>query len=234
MSTPSKIGTQSERDHRTPQKRPTKSISGKATALTSLQLNEKENIMHNNNATTDETASTTSGADSIVDVLVENSSEENVHDVTHVHRRRSGRVPSPTKKFLSGDFIVETVGGSGGKRKDNQRKRVSKNNEITDDEENEEEHDDDIGSEYEAIKPKGDELQLIQEDAEVAGKIMFGFNTPKKKGAMALAVMNTPKTPATPKTPGRLGKTPDGKKARKSSLDPKTPSRVRSKVKSRK
>ncbi|XP_061400898.1 origin recognition complex subunit 2 [Musca vetustissima] len=233
MSTPTKAIAQSENDHRTPQK----SCSGKSTKTTpstSKSLKAVENIMHH---TTDETVSSsgTEGGESIIDVLVENSSEENVHDVRHV--RRSGRVPSPTKKFLSGDFVVEQIPGSGGKHKEAERKRRTKNDEVTDDD------DEDGGVEQEEIenvpydqapKAKSADIQLLLDEGDVEGKAMFGFNTPKKKGAMALAAMNTPKglaTPKTPKTPGRLGKTPDAKKSRKSTLEPKTPSRVRSKVK---
>ncbi|XP_013105861.2 origin recognition complex subunit 2 [Stomoxys calcitrans] len=221
MSTPTKSGIRrKEKDYKTPQKK------------SSTSLKAVENIMHNN--TTDETGST-SGAESIAEAAAVNSSEENVPDVSHA-RRRSGRVPSPTKKFLSGDYVVDTISGIT-KRKDSDRKRGARPNEITDDDDDDDEEggedfSSDIGT---AVKPKEDELQLLQEDVDVAGKMMFGFNTPKKKGAMALAAMNTPKTPATPKTPktpGRLGKTPDGKKARKSTSEPKTPSRVRNKVKS--
>ncbi|XP_075145642.1 origin recognition complex subunit 2 [Haematobia irritans] len=209
MSTPTKSGIRNEKDYKTPQKR-----------VPSSNLKAVENLMHNTNTTT------TDDDESVVEVLVGNSSEENVPEPEQ--RRRSGRISSPTKKFLSGDYVVDTITG-----KKIDRKRTAKNNDFTDNDEDEEDDNDSSSVDGAVIKPKADELALLQEEVDVAGKMMFGFNTPKKKGAMVLAAMNTktPATPKTPKTPGRVGKTPDGKRARKSTLEPKTPSRVRSKVK---
>ncbi|EDW16888.1 origin recognition complex subunit 2 [Drosophila mojavensis] len=125
--------------------------------------------------------------------------------------RRSTRRPSPTKKYK------EYKAKSGGQRDINYAEDESQSEE--DDEEN-------MG----AAKPNSRDLQLIQADYNVAGTSLFGFNTPKKRDAMALAALNaTPSTPKTPKTP-RLGvKTPDTK--RKKADQPKTPAHVRTRVK---
>lgn len=127
--------------------------------------------------------------------------------------RRSTRRPSPTKKYK------EYKAKSGGQRDINYAEDESQSEE--DDEEN-------MG----AAKPNSRDLQLIQADYNVAGTSLFGFNTPKKRDAMALAALNaTPSTPKTPKTP-RLGvKTPDTK--RKKADQPKTPAHVRTRVKQR-
>ncbi|XP_060648839.1 origin recognition complex subunit 2 [Drosophila nasuta] len=132
--------------------------------------------------------------------------------------RRSARKPSPTKKYQA--FKDATAG-----------ERI-----VVNYVEASEEEDEELQSENEEVdvvgapKPNARDLQLIQSDYNVSGTSMFGFNTPKKRDAMALAALNaTPCTPKTPKTP-RLGvKTPDTK--RKKADHPKTPSHVRTRVK---
>lgn len=210
-----------EQEYRTPKKHE----STKAKTPKSKGLKAVENLMQHDNTT--ESSETNSMAEEPVEVLVEDPDDENVLD-TSKGRRRSGRIPSPTKKYT--DFIVDSGGGKRGSN----RKRNAQRDEVTDEEEEAEEDADFVVDV--AAKPKAGDLQLLEEEDELGGKVMFGFNTPKKKGGMALAAMNTPKTPATPKTPktpGRLGKTPDGKRSKKS-LEPKTPARVRNKVKNRK
>lgn len=129
--------------------------------------------------------------------------------------RRSTRRPSPTKKYK------EYKAKSGGQRVVNY---------VEDESQSEE--DDEEAENMGAAKPNSRDLQLIQTDYNVAGTSLFGFNTPKKRDAMALAALNaTPSTPKTPKTP-RLGlKTPDTK--RKKADQPKTPAHVRTRVKQR-
>ena len=173
-----------------------------------------------------------SEGDEPVLVLVEDSDDGNTLNAAE-GRRRSSRVPSPNKRYANSDFVVDApiVRSSSSNRKRNSRRNNEA--EVTDEEDD---TDTDFGGEGEITKPKAGDLQLLQDEVGLAGKVMFGFNTPKKKGGMALAAMNTPKTPATPKTPktpGRLGKTPDNKRVKKS-LEPKTPSHVRHKVKNRK
>ncbi|XP_023171405.2 origin recognition complex subunit 2 [Drosophila hydei] len=126
--------------------------------------------------------------------------------------RRSTRRPSPTKKYK------EYRDKSGGQRVVNYAEEESQSEEDEDEE--------NVG----AAKPNTRDIQLIQADYNVAGTSLFGFNTPKKRDAMALAALNaTPCTPKTPKTP-RLGlKTPDTK--RKKADQPKTPAHVRTRVK---
>ncbi|KAH8402800.1 hypothetical protein KR215_011185 [Drosophila sulfurigaster] len=132
--------------------------------------------------------------------------------------RRSARKPSPTKKYQA--FKDASAG-----------ERI-----VVNYVEASEEEDEELQSENEEVdvvgapKPNARDLQLIQSDYNVSGTSMFGFNTPKKRDAMALAALNaTPCTPKTPKTP-RLGvKTPDTK--RKKADHPKTPSHVRTRVK---
>lgn len=128
--------------------------------------------------------------------------------------RRSTRRPSPTKKYK------EYRDKSGGQRVVNYAEEESQSEEDEDEE--------NVG----AAKPNTRDIQLIQADYNVAGTSLFGFNTPKKRDAMALAALNaTPCTPKTPKTP-RLGlKTPDTK--RKKADQPKTPAHVRTRVKQR-
>lgn len=136
--------------------------------------------------------------------------------------RRSGRKPSPTKKYQA--FKNEAL-----------KQHVVVNYvECSDEDELQSDDDEDIAEPHVAgPKPNARDLQLIQADYNVAGTSLFGFNTPKKRDAMAMAALNatpcTPKTPKTPKTP-RLGvKTPDTK--RKKTDHPKTPSHVRTRVK---
>ncbi|KAL9871717.1 origin recognition complex subunit 2 isoform 1-T11 [Glossina fuscipes fuscipes] len=88
--------------------------------------------------------------------------------------------------------------------------------------------------------PRLDDLELLEEEVGVSGKVLFGFNTPKKKNSMALAALSTPsaqKGLSTPKSRGKysasIPKTPasTSKATRKSFLVPKTPSHIRSRVK---
>ncbi|XP_062125349.1 origin recognition complex subunit 2 [Drosophila sulfurigaster albostrigata] len=149
-----------------------------------------------------------------------NSEESSAAEVEEQHptTRRSARKPSPTKKYQA--FKDATAG-----------ERI-----VVNYVEASEEEDEELQSENEEVdvvgapKPNARDLQLIQSDYNVSGTSMFGFNTPKKRDAMALAALNaTPCTPKTPKTP-RLGvKTPDTK--RKKADHPKTPSHVRTRVK---
>uniref|UniRef100_A0A1A9ZVC8 Origin recognition complex subunit 2 n=1 Tax=Glossina pallidipes TaxID=7398 RepID=A0A1A9ZVC8_GLOPL len=89
-------------------------------------------------------------------------------------------------------------------------------------------------------KPRSDDLELLEEEVGVSGKVLFGFNTPKKKNSMALAALSTPSAqyaPSTPKSrakhPASIPKTPasTSKATRKSLLVPKTPSHIRNRVK---
>ncbi|XP_037730521.1 origin recognition complex subunit 2 [Drosophila subpulchrella] len=146
---------------------------------------------------------------------------------TKVTRRRSTRRPSPTKKYQA--YKEEAHGKE-------QEERVVVNYVEMSDEDSNEPEDDEEGEESvekseNAARPTSKDLNLIQSEYNVAGTSMFGFNTPKKRDAMALAALNaTPRTPKTPKTP-RLGvKTPDTKR-KKSTDQPKTPAHVRSRVK---
>lgn len=145
-----------------------------------------------------------------------------------VTSRRSTRRPSPTKKYQA---YQKESNGKG------QEERIVVNyvemsDERSSDAEDQEEEES-IEESENAARPAAKDLHLIQSEYNVAGTSMFGFNTPKKRDAMALAALNaTPCTPKTPKTP-RLGvKTPDTK--RKKSMDqPKTPAHVRTRVKKR-
>ncbi|XP_017047158.1 origin recognition complex subunit 2 [Drosophila ficusphila] len=154
--------------------------------------------------------------------LVEGSEESQSTNT----RRRSTRRPSPTKKYQA--YKQESNG------KPEEERIVLNYAEITDEEteepEDEEQEESNEDSEN-AERPTSKDLHLIQSEYNVAGTSMFGFNTPKKRDAMALAALNaTPRTPKTPKTP-RLGvKTPDTKR-KKSTDQPKTPAHVRTRVK---
>lgn len=153
-----------------------------------------------------------------------NSDESSAAEIEEQTRtRRSARKPSPTKKYQ--DYRAKV---------DEQRVVVNYV-ECTDEDESQTETEQDHAAEIGigAAKPSTRDLQLIQSDYNVAGASLFGFNTPKKRDAMALAALNaTPCTPKTPKTP-RLGvKTPDTK--RKKTDQPKTPAHVRTRVKQRK
>ncbi|XP_046804243.1 origin recognition complex subunit 2 [Lucilia cuprina] len=214
-TTPTKINSR-EQDYKTPKKQ----NAAKTKTPKSKSLKAVENLMHHETNT--ESSASNSAADEPFEVLVEDTDEENTLDTSKTCRR-SGRTISPNKRY-AGDFVLD----SGGGRSSNRKRQSNARTEVTDDEE----EDTDFAIDTVA-KPKAGDLQLLEDEVELAGKEMFGFNTPKKKGGMALAAMNTPKmptTPKTPKTPGRLGKTPDGKRAKKT-LEPKTPSRVRNKVK---
>ncbi|XP_064551250.1 origin recognition complex subunit 2 [Drosophila montana] len=154
-----------------------------------------------------------------------NSDESSAAEIEErrTRTRRSARKPSPTKKYQ--DYRAKV---------DDQRVVVNYA-ECTDEDESQSEVEQDAAALGEAIgvgaaKPSTRDLQLIQSDYNVAGTSLFGFNTPKKRDAMALAALNaTPCTPKTPKTP-RLGvKTPDTK--RKKADQPKTPAHVRTRVK---
>ncbi|XP_017117569.1 origin recognition complex subunit 2 [Drosophila elegans] len=135
-------------------------------------------------------------------------------------RRRSARRPSPTKKYQA--YKNE----NNGKTLDD----AVMSDEMSSEPENQDEEE--ATEELEnAARPTSKDLHLIQSEYNVAGTSMFGFNTPKKRDAMAVAALNaTPRTPKTPKTP-RLGvKTPDTKR-KKSTDQPKTPAHVRTRVK---
>ncbi|KAH8383080.1 hypothetical protein KR009_006661 [Drosophila setifemur] len=143
--------------------------------------------------------------------------------------RRSARRPSPTKKYQAyqngkqeGEHIrvdyVECTDEDEVVEVEEEEGEMEKEEELREQAEN-------------VVKPSSKDLHLIQPEYNVAGTSMFGFNTPKKRDAMALAALNaTPRTPKTPKTP-RLGmKTPDTKR-KKSTDQPKTPAHVRTRVK---
>ncbi|KAH8344194.1 hypothetical protein KR084_007768 [Drosophila pseudotakahashii] len=156
--------------------------------------------------------------------MVEEDAEESPSQGT---RRRSTRRPSPTKKYQA---YKEQANGKV------QEERIVVNYvEMSDaqssEPEEQEPEEESIEDSENADRPTSRDLHLIQTDYNVAGTSMFGFNTPKKRDAMALAALNaTPRTPKTPKTP-RLGvKTPDTKR-KKPTDQPKTPSHVRSRVK---
>ncbi|XP_020817629.1 origin recognition complex subunit 2 [Drosophila serrata] len=145
--------------------------------------------------------------------------------------RRSTRRPSPTKKYQA----YQQENGS------RQQEHVVVNYvECTDDESDvmniedtpEEDQEEDQTEVENTARPTSKDLNLIQSEYNVAGSSLFGFNTPKKRDAMALAALNaTPRTPKTPKTP-RLGvKAPETKRKRSAADQPKTPSHVRSRVK---
>ncbi|XP_052858625.1 LOW QUALITY PROTEIN: origin recognition complex subunit 2 [Drosophila gunungcola] len=135
-------------------------------------------------------------------------------------RRRSARRPSPTKKYQA--YKNE----NNGKTLDDAEMSDELSSEPED--QDEEEATEELEN---AARPTSKDLHLIQSEYNVAGTSMFGFNTPKKRDAMAVAALNaTPRTPKTPKTP-RLGvKTPDTKR-KKSTDQPKTPAHVRTRVK---
>ncbi|EDW24587.1 GL24230 [Drosophila persimilis] len=151
------------------------------------------------------------------------SEEEQSHPVT----RRSARKPSPTKKYQAYQQKSKD------QHQDKEREHIVVNYvECTDEESNGEELEEVGDGEAELVaRPIRPDLNLIQSEHNVAGTSLFGFNTPKKRDAMALAALNAmPRTPKTPKTP-RLGvKTPDTKR-KKPTEQPKTPSHVRSRVK---
>ncbi|EDW42244.1 origin recognition complex subunit 2 [Drosophila sechellia] len=143
-----------------------------------------------------------------------------------VTSRRSTRRPSPTKKYQA--YQKETNG------KDQEERIVVNYVEMSDERSSDaedQEQEESIEESENAARPTAKDLHLIQSEYNVAGTSMFGFNTPKKRDAMALAALNaTPCTPKTPKTP-RLGvKTPDTKR-KKSTDQPKTPAHVRTRVK---
>ncbi|KAH8242274.1 hypothetical protein KR038_005924, partial [Drosophila bunnanda] len=147
--------------------------------------------------------------------------------------RRSTRRPSPTKKYQAYQRENES----------RQAEHVvvnymectedeSEDVDIVDTPEEEQEKEEDQAVVENTARPTNKDLNLIQSEYNVAGSSLFGFNTPKKRDAMALAALNaTPRTPKTPKTP-RLGvKTPDTKRKRSAADQPKTPSHVRNRVK---
>ncbi|XP_039495542.1 origin recognition complex subunit 2 [Drosophila santomea] len=152
--------------------------------------------------------------------------EDAVESQTKVTSRRSTRRPSPTKKYQA---YKEETNGKG------QEERIVVNYVELSDERSSEvedvEQEESLEESENAARPTAKDLHLLQSEYNVAGTSMFGFNTPKKRDAMALAALNaTPCTPKTPKTP-RLGlKTPDTKR-KKSTDQPKTPAHVRTQVK---
>ncbi|EDW97639.1 origin recognition complex subunit 2 [Drosophila yakuba] len=152
--------------------------------------------------------------------------EDAVESQTKVTSRRSTRRPSPTKKYQA--YKQETNGKG-------QEERIVVNYVELSDERSSEvedvEQEESLEESENAARPTAKDLHLLQSEYNVAGTSMFGFNTPKKRDAMALAALNaTPCTPKTPKTP-RLGlKTPDTKR-KKSTDQPKTPAHVRTQVK---
>ncbi|KAH8243988.1 hypothetical protein KR032_011914, partial [Drosophila birchii] len=149
--------------------------------------------------------------------------------------RRSTRRPSPTKKYQAyqrenGNRQPEHVVVNYVECTDDESDNVDIEAKDTPDEDQEVEEEQ---AEVEnTARPTSKDLNLIQSEYNVAGSSLFGFNTPKKRDAMALAALNaTPRTPKTPKTP-RLGvKTPDTKRKRSAADQPKTPSHVRNRVK---
>ncbi|XP_068157241.1 origin recognition complex subunit 2 [Drosophila tropicalis] len=208
-STPSKSSAQSPNrggDYKTPKKQ-------KTSSRTSNNLKSIENLTNSEES---------SAADLDTAVICDSDdSLEHPQAQPEPVKRRSTRNPSPTKKYQAYKEVRHT------RRSEQQQEHIVVNyRECTDEEEDKEDEDHGGGG-----KPNSRDLQLIQADYDVAGTSMFGFNTPKKRDAMALAALNaTPRTPKTPKTP-RLGvKTPDPKRNR-SADQPKTPSHVRSRVK---
>ncbi|XP_022214784.1 origin recognition complex subunit 2 [Drosophila obscura] len=150
------------------------------------------------------------------------SEEEEPHPVA----RRSTRKPSPTKKYQ----VYQKKSKSGQRQDREEHEHIVVNYVECSEEESNGEELAEVGEKEAEIEARPD-LNLIQLEHNVAGASLFGFNTPKKRDAMALAALSaTPRTPKTPKTP-RLGvKTPDTKR-KKPTEQPKTPSRVRSRVK---
>lgn len=137
--------------------------------------------------------------------------------------RKSGRKISPSKRYNENDFALESPKD---RRKSSLRKAESQSNRsyvFSDSDDNEEE-----GNETptEVVEK---EMPFFEDELDVEGKRIYGFNTPKKRDAMALAAAATPKTPKTPKTPRASTKTPD--KKTKAPLEAKTPRHVRNKVK---
>nr|prf origin recognition complex protein [Drosophila melanogaster] len=177
----------------------------------------KENTMSIENTTNSEEES-----EDLNTAMVGNA----VESQPKVTSRRSTRRPSPTKKYCA---YQKESNGKG------QEERIVVNyvemsDERSSDAEDQEEEES-IEESENAARPTAKDTHTIQSEYNVAGTSMFGFNTPKKRDAMATAATNaTPCTPKTPKTP-RLGvKTPDTK--RKKSMDqPKTPAHVRTRVK---
>ncbi|XP_017026690.1 origin recognition complex subunit 2 [Drosophila kikkawai] len=152
--------------------------------------------------------------------------------------RRSTRRPSPTKKYQAyqrenGSRQPEHVVVNYVEVSDDESQDVDiesdDNFKVVQAQVEEEEDQEEVKS---TAKPTSKDLNLIHSEYNVAGSSLFGFNTPKKRDAMALAALNaTPRTPKTPKTP-RLGvKTPDTKRKGSAADQPKTPSHVRNRVK---
>uniref|UniRef100_A0A0K8UJ18 Origin recognition complex subunit 2 n=1 Tax=Bactrocera latifrons TaxID=174628 RepID=A0A0K8UJ18_BACLA len=170
-------------------------------------------------------SSSLSSTEDVVMVTVDDSDEENESSIGR-QLRRSARKPSPQKKYAEDYVLTDSL--------PSKRSNTRKN--YTDDEETAE-HDDKNCMTNTAARPDIVDIQLLQDD-DVAGKNMYGFHTPKKRNGMALAALNTPKTPKTPKsvktsrssTSQLQAKTPDAKR-RKSTVEPKTPSHVRHRVK---
>lgn len=151
--------------------------------------------------------------------------------------RHSTRRPSPTKKYQAyqrenGSRRQEHVVVNYAECSDDESQDVNVTGESVSVVDQEEE--DNLAEVENAARPTSKDLNLIQSEYNVAGSSLFGFNTPKKRDAMALAALNAmPRTPKTPKTP-RLGvKTPDTKRKRSAAAQPKTPSHVRTRVKNR-
>ncbi|SPP88106.1 blast:Tudor domain-containing protein 1 [Drosophila guanche] len=138
--------------------------------------------------------------------------------------RRSARKPSPTKKYQA--YQEKTKG----RRQDHEHEHIVVNYVECSEEESNGEEVEEVGEGVAEIdeRPIRPDLNLIQSEYNVAGASLFGFNTPKKRDAMALAALSA--TPKTPKTPCLGVKTPDTKR-KKPTEQTKTPSHVRSRVK---
>ncbi|XP_067615134.1 origin recognition complex subunit 2 [Eurosta solidaginis] len=177
------------------------------------------------------TTSRSSNSEEVALVAVEDSDDEN--EAAKIRqRRRSIRKRTSPKKYNEDYVLID----------DKRRKRSTRMLEETDEEQEED------GESYAppspTIRPNIADIQVLQVDEDIAGKNMYGFHTPKKRNGMALAAWNTPKTPKTPKTTHTpktpkssrplktqlQTKTPDTKH-RRATVDPKTPSHVRHRVK---
>ncbi|XP_055849809.1 origin recognition complex subunit 2 [Episyrphus balteatus] len=146
--------------------------------------------------------------------------DEDESDQATTTTRKSGRKISPSKRYNENEFALELPGDKRKKQKGDQEDRRNATYIFSDSDEEDE-------APAEIVVEK--ETQFFEDDLDVEGKRIYGFNTPKKRDGMALAAAATPKTPKTPKTPRNTSKTPD--KKNRAALDPKTPSHVRNKVK---
>lgn len=152
--------------------------------------------------------------------------EPNHHEpvtATSSKTRRSGRKISPSKRYNENEFNLESPKD---RRKSSLRKVISQGNRtyVFSDSDDDEEEKNEIPA---GVIEK--EATFFEDELDVEGKRIYGFNTPKKRDGMALAAAATPKTPKTPKTPRASTKTPDMKA--KAPLEAKTPRHVRNKLK---